>query len=130
MSATAIALLMLDPAGAVAGTAIRAPFLGRYEADARDCLIPMPTRDDDETGQGGSLVLVRPHLVHFVQWDWPVRSAEVVGPNEIKVRLLNDVDADGKNIVVARYSLKRAGRLLVMTQKEGSQSYYRCGAGR
>jgi len=110
---------------------VPAQFIGRYEAEARHCRVPLKVRDDDEAseGQGGALVLVDKRAVHFVQWDWPVKSVTPVAKDAVSLELINDVDADGKKIEIVRYELKLRGKFLIMTDHRHAAQYYRCNYG-
>ena len=100
-------------------------FLGWYEADPKDCGHDFATRDDDETAQGGAMLLVRKRELHFVQWDWPIRAMKPLDARTVAVERI-DRDPDTRRIRILPMTLKLEGSLLVMIQNDGTSRYHRC----
>jgi hypothetical protein len=143
MASTLVLGMMAPSTVSVPTTTVPRQFIGRYELFRKNCRVSMHSRQDDENDpvdQGGVLI-IKKRSVYFAQWVWPIKNVKSVKSDTILLELINDVDADGKNIEIDRYRFTLRGRALFMTggkfvdaagNRTDSQipgKYYRCGNG-
>jgi hypothetical protein len=119
--------LLASTAAADAPVKMPSTMVGRYEADAALCQIPWSARDDsEEDGQGSGLVVIEERQIYFAEWLWPVSSMHSTDENSVSVKLLNDVDGDGKKFELVEKHLVLLGNVLTMSDSGGASYYYRC----